>query len=107
MTVLVALFALNVTPGNAVRHVEPGEVPPVCSVRPEEQPRAPAGWRQLASKPTVPIRRAADRHLGHWELGLWHRARVDGRELGFLAELHCWPAKGWHRGVTVYARGGR
>ena len=108
MTLLPLLLALNVTPGNTVRSVEAPDPPPnVCMRRPADQPRAPKGWRPLTASPTVPIRKAADRHLGHWERGLWHRARVEGRDLGFLAEFHCWESKGWHRGVTVYARGSR
>lgn len=108
--ILPLLLALNITQGNAVRRVEAGpavSAAAACSVRPDNQPRAPKGWRPLASSPTVAIRKAADRHLEHWELGLWHRASVDGRELGFLAEFHCWESRGWHRGVTVYARGSR
>lgn len=108
MSALAILLALHITPGNAVRRVEVPDPPTnVCMRRPANQPRAPKGWRPLSSRPTVAIRKAAERHLEHWELGLWHRATVGGRALGFLAEFHCWPSKGWHRGTTVYERGSR
>lgn len=108
MSALLLLLALNVTQGNAVRRVEAvpvaAPVPPVCSARPDDQPRAPKGWRPYTGRVNVALRRAADRQLVRWKLGQWHTTRVREPRLGLLSELHCWPEKGWHRGVTVYTR---
>ena len=67
--------------------------------------RKPAGWT-VATKITVPMRKFADSMLS-LKLGAWRERRIDGRRIAGRVEWHYWPAKGWHKGVTVYVLRGR
>ena len=62
--------------------------------------RKPAGWA-VATKVTVPMRKFADSMLV-LKLGAWRERRIDGRRVAGRVEMHYWPDKGWHRGVTLY-----
>lgn len=63
--------------------------------------QAPEGWRRAFNPPAAP-RRFAHR-FQRSPLGSWHR----GARWGYLVELHCDAARGPHKGVSVFERGGR
>jgi hypothetical protein len=79
------------------RAIEAGSAT-VCSGLASYQ--APEGWRRAFNPPAAP-RRFAHR-FQRSPLGSWHR----GARWGYLVELHCDEARGPHKGVSVFERGG-